>query len=258
MKTIQVWTSTVCYDEYALEQKPELAEFLQNKNLTTLLSRVARKVVLVLGGDGTMLRAIRENHEQGIPFLWINFWSLGFLLNDKKWVSEWSHFIQRTYPLLEIRNNWKSLWVGFNDVNLYSPEWKLTSLQISLEWMWDLDLRWDGALIATPAGSTWHSKSYFWPVIPHINKAFIITPKWNSTPEAPKIIPNNTTIHIKNTWRRFDLGVNLDGVQVYKSESGEEVCLEIQKLQESVTLLIEKDHTENWDWKVMQQQWFKL
>jgi len=124
--------------------------------------------------------------------------------------------------------------------------------------MWELTLSWDGALVATPAGSTGHSKSYFWPVIPHASSSLIITPKGNSSPEAPKIITDTSTINISNSGRKFPLAVNIDGVQRFVSQYDEKVDLEITKLSDTVTLLIESNHTSDWDAKVMQQQWFKL
>lgn len=83
MKTIELWNSRVCYDDYNLNSKPELQEYLDPSKLEQVISRVWTDVIVVLWWDGTMLRAIRENYQDTIPFLGINFWTLGFLLNDK-------------------------------------------------------------------------------------------------------------------------------------------------------------------------------
>src|SRR5690606_23243079 len=39
-------------------------------------------LIVVLGGDGTMLRAIREHWRRRVPFYGINVGHMGFLLND--------------------------------------------------------------------------------------------------------------------------------------------------------------------------------
>lgn len=258
MKTQQLGNSQVCYDDYNLENKPDLQALLKGSKLTQLIEQIWRDVTLVLWWDGTMLRAIRENYMNDRPFLGINFGTLGFLLNDKSWIQESGDFIERQYPLLEVKKNGKRLWVWCNDVNLYSPGGKLVKLDISLGGKWALELSGDGAIIATPAGSTWHSKSYFGPVIPHINNAFLITPKGNTTPQAPKMISDDETIRVDYTGRKFGLWVNLDWVNVYSSQYDEEVSLEITKLEEKIIFLISKNHEKDWDAKVMEQQWFSL
>lgn len=258
METLQIWDSIVCYDDYKLEGKLELQAYLKRENLDRVLASTQKEVILVLWWDGTMLRAIRENHDRRKAFLWINFWTKGFLLNDASWITEENHFIERSYPLLWVSQNKKRIGVGFNDIHLYSPEWKFIELDILLDDRWELNLSWDWAIIATPAGSTGHSKSYFWPVIPHVISSLIVTPKGNTTPEAAKLISDTTAITIHSGWRRFPLAVNIDWVQVSISKHDEPVELEVRKLQESITLLIEWNHTQDWDEKVMQQQWFRL
>jgi len=258
MKTIERNNHIICYDDYNIEEKPELQALLQEWVIEKLLATVQKEVVVVLGWDGTMLRAIRENYMRNKPFLGVNFWHKWFLLNDRKWIAwENNTFIPREYPLLEIKRNEEILGIGFNDINLYSSTGKLVDIEVQLEWKCELHLKGDGVIISTPAGSTWHGKSYFWPILPHDTESLVITPKGNSTPESPKTISNKENIIIKNAGRKFELWVNLDGVQVLHSANDEEVVLEISKSKKKVELLIAENHQANWDTKVMKEQGFR-
>ncbi len=256
MKTIEMNWHTLCYDAYGIENKSEMRDFLESEHLQDFLSHISQSVILVLGGDGTMLRAIRENYEKKQAFLWINFWHKWFLLNNKEWISHLpQNFVKRSYPLIEISRDDTRLWIGFNDVNIYSPNGKVLSLDIKNSF-WSLGLHGDGVIVSTPAGSTGHSKSYGWPVLLHDTRWLIITPKWNLTPQSPKTINDSHPIVVENTGKKFELSVNIDGGKVLDSQYEEDIRLEISKSKEHVELLIAQDHEMDWDNKLMPEQGF--
>lgn len=250
------YNSLLFYDEYAFQRNAAMRELLENTILNTLLESVREQCILVLWGDGTMLRAIAEHNEKELPFLGINFGHKGFLLNNPNWIfPEIGTFERRDYPLLEVIKNGAYVGHAFNDIHLYSPEWKVLSLEISHE-AGKVKLWGDGVLLSTPAGSTGHSKSYGWPVLPHKNESLIITPKGNITPQSPKVIDDSSSLHIKNMDRKYPLALNLDWVQNFISQSDESLEIEIKKSQRKVRLLIESSHLRDWDNKVMQEQGF--
>ena len=252
METIHVWDSLVCYDEFNTQAK----EFTQNTFINALIESTGQQIVLVLWGDGTMLRAIWEHHEKDIPFLWLNFGHKWFLLNDTSWTfPEISDFIQRKYPLLEVRKNEHLLWMAFNDVNIYSPEGKAISLDMDIG-LWKISLWWDGAIIATPAGSTGHSKSYGGPILPHKSENVVVSPKWNIESQSPKVLDDYFPISIRNSWRMYPLWINIDGNLSQLTNQDEEIRLEIRKSSQNVTLLISENHTRDWDNKVLLEQGF--
>ncbi len=252
------FNSLIYYDRYNYDRNSNLREFSQNTYLTALLESVQRRCVLVLWGDGTMLRAIGEYASENIPFLGINFWHKGFLLNHPNWVyPDIPEFETRRYPLLQVSNNWKKIWNAFNDVHIYSPEGKAISLNVRNSF-WELELWGDGLILATPAGSTGHSKSYGWPILPHTSKNLVITPKGNIEAQSPKAIEDSHNITIQNTWRKYPLGINLDGAQAYLSRHDEGIYLSVEKSHESIELLISAPHTRDWDKKVMQEQGFRV
>ena len=62
-------------NKVALEQKKELI------NIIGEFKPEDADVIIVLGGDGFMLEAIKENLNRNIPFFGLNYGSVGFLMN---------------------------------------------------------------------------------------------------------------------------------------------------------------------------------
>ena len=252
------FNSIVYYDRYNYDTNSNLREFAQNTYITALLESIQRRCVLVLWGDGTMLRARREHTSEDIPFLGINFWHKGFLLNHPNWIyPEIPEFSTRRYPLLDVRAQGEDLWKAFNDINIYSPEWKAISLHVDI-WSGQTELWGDGLILATPAGSTGHSQSYGGPILPHSNKSLVLTPKGNISPQKPKSLDDTHKIVIRNMWRKYPLWVNLDGEQMLTTQLNESLELEIKKSQQEVELLIATDHLRAWDNKVLWEQGFSV
>lgn len=250
--------SITFYDDFSYEKNGNLREFIDSTYIPALLESIQKQCILVLGWDGTMLKAIGKHGNEKVPFLGINFGHKGFLLNHPRWIfPEIPRFETRKYPLLELRNNGKIIGEAFNDIHLYSPEWKVISLNIS-NGFWKLNLRWDGMILSTPAGSTGHSHSHGWPILPHKSQNLVITPKGNMDPQSPKALDDEYIIQIRNTWRQYPLAINLDGEQKYISQPDEQIELEVQKSQKTVSLLIAKNHLQDWDNKVMQEQGFTI
>ncbi len=89
-------------DEFLIKKKPEIAEFAHGDALRKLAERTNGRAFVVLGGDGTMLRAIRERYREDVPFLGVNFGTKGFLLNRREDIPETAEFARIAYPLMEV------------------------------------------------------------------------------------------------------------------------------------------------------------
>lgn len=256
MQTKTINWSIICYDEYNLNKHPELKDFLDEVNLKSFLDNIWTELILVLGGDWTMLKAIQGNHKENIPFLWINFWNKGFLLNNKGYIGKWNKpLISREYPLLDIKEWEKLRWVALNEVNIYSPEWKLVHIKISLSNKQKLKLKWDWIIVSTPIGSTGHNKSYSGHILPHTSPNIVITSKWTLNPDSSKIIEWDTSIFIENLWRKNIIWINTDWNTLF---SWEDISIEISKSKNSIRFLIFEDYISIWDNKVLEEQWFNL
>lgn len=143
--------------------------------------------IIVLGGDGTIIRTAREYGKKEIPILGVNMGTVGFLSNIE--VDEWKSYIQRfvtgDYSLdkkmmleIQIWNNKildKKFW-GLNEVCIKSPTSHMIKLSIDIEGQANGLYRGDGIIIATPTGSTAYSLSAGGPIIDPDLEAIVITP----------------------------------------------------------------------------------
>jgi NAD kinase len=135
------------------------AEFRDNEN---------PNCVLVLGGDGTMLHAIRTHWRRRVPFLGINAGHLGFLLNDSATILSGdfppADLTVRQMPLIYVSvrssDGTEQQALAFNDAWLE----RSTSQSAWLEVKVNGDTRIpklvaDGVLLSTAAGSTAYARS---------------------------------------------------------------------------------------------------
>jgi len=119
--------------------------------------------VIVLGGDGTMLRAIRKYSALRVPFLGLNAGHLGFLLNNSEPFLENAfpppEMILRQLPLLLVElfdeSGRYAKEYAFNDAWIERSTSQTAWLELSVSGNVRIPkLACDGALVATPSGST--------------------------------------------------------------------------------------------------------
>lgn len=143
--------------------------------------------LVTLGGDGTILNAIKLVRDSGVPIMGINLGRLGFLANvEKKIIGEAIKYLasgsfkieHRT--LLAFKSN-EQLFEDFpfalNDMTLVKRD---TSSMIVVHVYLDgefLNSYWaDGIILATPTGSTGYNMSCSGPILMPSSNNFIITP----------------------------------------------------------------------------------
>jgi NAD kinase len=124
--------------------------------------------VTVLGGDGMMLRSIREHWRARLPFYGINAGHLGFLMNhsSKVFASEFppEDVIFRQLPMLYVEleraDGTRFSTYGFNDAWVERSTSQSAWIEVSVNGVRRLPkLVSDGALVATAAGSTAYARS---------------------------------------------------------------------------------------------------
>lgn len=141
-------------------------------------------VVVALGGDGSMLRALHDSIDHGKPVFGMNRGSVGFLLNQYK--SE--GLIERlqnaqTVTLNPLHMIVKTLdgkaheALAVNEVSLLRETRQAAKLQIRIDGITRLDeLICDGIIVSTPAGSTAYNLSAHGPIIPLSAGILALTP----------------------------------------------------------------------------------
>lgn len=263
MKQIEIHWSFICYDDYHLEEKKELVDFLECDYLKQIVDSFEEKVIVVLGWDGTMLRAIKEHYKKWFPFLWINFGHKWFLLNSKDVIKPNMSYVERKYPLIEveIESNWiTKKAIAVNEIDIRAGNGKMISLDISLSKRQAINIEWDGIIVSTPAGSTGYNSSLGWPIIPHTLNAFVITPKapWKPKWQTPILINDSEVIEIKNVWRRLFTEIYCDGKEFLITQDGLQTQITIKKSKDAVRVIIASEYIDIWDNKVLQEQGFQI
>ncbi len=196
-----------------------LKTFSHFKDLTDEFS-----LMVTIGGDGTILRAITYVRDLDIPILGINTGRLGFLATVKKneieeaidLVLKGAYAIQER-SLLEVKVTPDSEEIAktsfaLNDVTVARRN---TTSMIGVKTFLDdeyLTNYWaDGLIIATPTGSTGYSLSCGGPVVLPGSKNLIITPiAPHNLNSRPIIISDNTHIQLEVSARENKYLISLD------------------------------------------------
>ncbi|MDD3646497.1 MAG: NAD(+)/NADH kinase [Candidatus Gracilibacteria bacterium] len=263
MKQLELNGSFVCYDSFTHEKNEELRSFLQSKALKSIIDSIEEKIVIVLGGDGTMLRAIKENYTNNLPFLGLNFGHKGFLLNSKESITPGFNYVERKYPLLEVEvgvNGESRKEIAVNEIDIRAGAGRMIGLDISLSKRQRINIEGDGIIIATPAGSTGYNSSLGGPIIPHTQNAFVMTPKapWKPKLQSSIIINDHETVGIKNTGRKNPVEIYCDGREFLKVEENSDLDITVKKSSSMVRLIIAESYIDTWDSKVLQEQGFQV
>jgi NAD kinase/nicotinic acid mononucleotide adenylyltransferase len=122
-------------------------------------------LILVIGGDGTMLKAIREHWRRRLPFVGLNAGHLGFLMNASLPTKlEGIDLISQSLPLLRVDvrypNGKKAMHLAYGDAWIERAEGQAAWLQVRVNGEVQLEkVVGDGMLIATAAGSSAYARA---------------------------------------------------------------------------------------------------
>jgi NAD+ kinase len=166
-------------------------------------------LVVVLGGDGTLLSAARVTAAADVPLLGVNLGSLGFLTEVP---------VSSLYPMLEAiaqgrapveerslmqcdllrREEILGSYLVFNDAVVNKTALaRLNHYDLYIDKVFVSSYRADGMILATPTGSTAYSLSAGGPVLMPTVKAFVITPVApHSLTHRPLVVPDSVEIEI--------------------------------------------------------------
>lgn len=165
------------------------------------------QVIVVLGGDGTMLGAIHAHMDSNLPIYGMNRGHVGFLMNDY----EASSLIQKleeavqtnVHPLSAVVTNTDGYDIrakAINDVALTRQGGQAAKLEIRVDNKVRIEeLIGDGLIVSTPVGSTAYNRSAGGPILPLEAPLLAMTPICAFRPRHWKgaIVPENLDIHIR-------------------------------------------------------------
>ena len=206
------------------------------------------EAVMALGGDGTMLRAVRALDGRDKPVIGVNIGSLGFLTTVAEdelgqalkclSTGDFNTSIRAIAEARLVRNNVEiAMYRGLNDIVVRSgPSGRVVTLDVALESEKVTSYICDGLIVSTPTGSTGYSLSAGGPIITPDTSAFVISLICPHTLSSrPLVVPDNIQISIKAARSSGDLRLNVDG-QVGQP-LGEGDCVKIRRSDKGVRLL---------------------
>ena len=182
-------------------------------------------VIIAIGGDGMLLKALRNSLEAKIPVFGLNKGNVGFLMNElsyedlEKRVSIANKVI--THPLKMKTNNIDNETVtesAVNEVSLSRQTHQAAHLKIIIDNKERLsELVCDGILVSTPIGSTAYNLSAHGPIIPLNSNILALTPISAFRPRRWKgaLLPENVKIRIEILdFKRRTVSATADNIEV--------------------------------------------
>lgn len=178
--------------EHAAKIRP-LVESLSKIVLTDFegkadLSQAKADLAIVLGGDGSILRAARQMGLKQLPILGVNLGKLGFLASLKpedvsqvlpQVVGGEAKVVEHLMFRCQVKRGRKVLidQLGLNEVAvLAGPPFSILNVNLFVDGELATTYSCDGLIISTPVGSTAHSLSAGGPILEKTLQAFVICP----------------------------------------------------------------------------------
>ncbi len=145
-------------------------------------------LIVVLGGDGALLGAVRAFADDPVPTLGINFGRVGFLASTP--ASRWRTTLESALEGrcdVEGRMRLQARWtdeggqvresVALNEVVLQRGSHQgMLRTTLSVDGVWVTNYRSDGVIVATPSGSTAYSLSAGGPILAPMVEGLVVTP----------------------------------------------------------------------------------
>lgn len=221
-----VYSATRKTDE-ALVKVREIIDSLNAKvvfssNIKKLNSIDLKKIskadlILVLGGDGTMIGSMRNLYSLNVPFLGINSGTVGFLtdlpLNKIEKLNEIikGNYIKESRPIFEAYTDNDNKEIFLNEVVIHSGSvTKMLDLELSLKKQVIYNLKADGLIISSSTGSTAYSYSGGGPIISPKLDAISLLPMFSHSSSSHSLLLSNkeeVIVKIKNK--------NLSSIQIF-------------------------------------------
>jgi len=208
-------------DNYEIFIDESMKEYFKMKTIKDV------NFIVVVGGDGTILRTVEEYKDT--PILPVNMGTHGYLTEinpeDYKKIPEIleEHRIEERSKLVVIKDG-KILGEVLNEVIMRAKEpTKVANFLLRYDNK-EETIFGDGVIVATPTGSTAYSLSAGGPIVHIKTKATVITPLASlNLKNLPTVIPDNFEVKIKNLGR--DSYLVLDGVNFGVLKSNEEILI---------------------------------
>lgn len=189
-------------------------------------------VCIVLGGDGSILYALRRYARTGVPVFGINFGTVGFLaaseredLEDGLRRALNGEYEVMSLPGLELGVSDVTDPVALNDITFSrQPHGRVAELSYRIAGEEVGHVRCDGLVAATPAGSTGYNLANAGPILAWGVEGFVVSfiAPHTLTARALVVAPGDA-LHVVNAAGRDPVEIEIDGDHSSQLAPGEEV-----------------------------------
>jgi NAD+ kinase len=208
----------------------------------------AMDILVVLGGDGTLLSVIRRAGEYEIPILGVNLGDLGFLteITQEELFPVLDNVLQGKFQTHERVALRASVVRGSREVGVFrvlndavinkGALARIISLKTTINGEYVATFRADGLILSTPTGSTAYSLSAGGPIVYPSVKTIVITPICPHTlTNRPIIVPDNVIVKTTLESESEEVFLTLDGQAGFPMKRGDTV--EVRKAPGRVLLI---------------------
>jgi NAD+ kinase len=194
-------------------------------------------LVVVLGGDGTLLAAARSFAHTNIPLLSVNLGSLGFLTEVplaelyetlQAWCDDCATIEVRSMMRAELFCGGDKLtrqWDALNDVVVAKGTIaRMADFSVSIDGQLVAAFRADGVILSTPTGSTAYNLAADGPIVMPTVNCLVVTPICpHLLTIRPIVVPGESAISVKVTGVPNETYLTVDGQEAVPMHVGDEV-----------------------------------
>jgi len=211
-----------------------------------MVSRV--EMIIVLGGDGTLLSVARQVVGHEIPILGVNLGGLGFLTQtsleelyrvlDRVIQGEYQVDKREVLSAAVLRGERKlAQYNVLNDAVINKGALaRIIDLEVTIDGEEITTFKADGLILSTPTGSTAYNLSAGGPIVYPSLHCIIITPICSHTlTNRPIVIPDNVTVRAVLKSKQQEVYLTLDGQQGLPLEY--EDIVEVKKVPAQISFI---------------------
>ena len=204
--------------------------------------------IMALGGDGTMLRAVRALNGRDTPVIGVNIGGLGFLTSVAEGeldralhclaTNEFSTHVRSVAEARLVRNDREiAEYRGLNDIVVHcGPSGRIVTLDVAIENETGTSYLCDGLIVSTPTGSTGHSLSAGGPILTPDTSAFVISIICPHTLSSrPIVVPDTSLISVTARKSAGDLHLSVDGQVGQPLTAGD--CVKVRRSEKGVRFI---------------------
>jgi NAD+ kinase len=217
-----------------------VVELLQSRGVEIVKERARGPIdgVVVLGGDGTLLRAVQRVLDEDTPILGVNLGSLGFLteitsdeveealhtLVSGTYAFSWRSMLRATL----VRGEETMVHEGLNDVTIAkaSTVSRIVEFTVSVGERFVSEFRADGLIVSSPTGSTAYNLAAGGPILHPSLDAVTLTPLCpHMLSNRPLVIPAGAPVKIQVRSSPSPVHVTVDGQWTREVTSKDELVV---------------------------------